>query len=541
MKHVVSWLFWISCYATITPILSFQGVNTGKNIRIRQNHRQSSKCLQGHTICFAGRRNGNTAVESKKIVVGETIGSGSYGIVHKLTYEKNDEDSEKQFIGKRPWKEQELQKEENPKDRATRCLYYWEVEAHCFSKLPPHPQLPSYFGARDDWMVFGLIGNNDGTPAPTLNDLMKMDADQPQELQHVGKALGCNSYAETLDKALESLLTVLQHVHQNQIVHRDIKPSNLLIHDGKFILMDFGSAADLEPTGVLKKRKGLESGSRVAVSPIYCAPEVFIELNNAPTSFDIFSTGLLFCQLLFSYLDERTDAGFHQQLQDTNWDINVWLSNELGSKLRPGGLDHSLEYLAERRGLWTLVEEMLAKDPSKRPTAKQAIRRLQKILQDDGPEDCPFFTMVIESMDTCPMPMISRPLHYVATFSRKQSLGLLLSELDDEEDNPEWVEATKFAQAGQVFIKEIVEGGQAAELGEVCEVGDQLIGIGELPLAGGGFEKAVEMVGFTISAKAMRPQVLHLTLLFQPTTASRSTEEFQECETAFRPHLRQVQ
>ena len=342
-------------------------------------------------------------------------------------------------------------------------------------------------------MVFGLVGD-DGKPAPTLSNLMALDGDKPQELDNIGKALGCSNYAETLDKALKSMLTVLDHIHEHKIVHRDIKPANLLVHDGTFLLLDFGSAADLEPLpGLIKRRRGLENGNRVAISPIYCAPEVFIDIYNAPTAFDIFSTALLFCQLLFSYLDYRTDTGFHQQLEDTNWDLNTWLSNELGSKLRPGGLDHSLEYLAERPGLWTLIEKMLNKDPTRRPSAKQALKRLQSILDGDGPEDGPFFSMVIESMETCPIPTISRPLHYVATFSRKESLGLVLSEIDEEDDNPEWVEATKNSQPGEVYVKEIVPNGQAAELG-IFEVGDQLKGIGELPFYGGGFEKAVEMV-----------------------------------------------
>jgi len=445
------------------------------------------------SLYLTRRNNGDSGTFfGRKVVVGEEIGNGSYGTVHTLTCDDDKNKGTETFIGKRPWKQGDFSKEENPRKRAARCLYYWQVEDHCFSKLPPHPQLPPYVGVEDDWMVFRLVGE-DKTPAPTLSDLMKMDGDNPQDLKNIGKALGCKSYHETLDKSLESILTVLDHIHEHKIVHRDIKPGNLLVHDGIFLLMDFGSAADLEPIGLLSQRRGLEDGNRVAVSPIYCAPEVFIDIYDAPTAFDIFSTGLLFSQLLFSYLDERTDAGFHQQLQDANWDLNTWLSNELGSKLRPGGLDHSLEYLGERRGLWALLEQMLSKDPVRRPSAKQAIKRLHNILQGDGPEDGPFFSMVVESMETCPIPTISRPLHYVATFSRKQSLGLVLSEIDDEEDDPEWVEATKFAQVGEVFVKNVVEGSQAEELG-IFEIGDQLQGVGELPFAGGGFEKAVEML-----------------------------------------------
>ena len=56
-----------------------------------------------------------------------------------------------------------------------------------------------------------------------------------------------------------------------------------------------------------------------------------------------------------------------------------------------------------------------------------------------------------------------------------------------------WKEATKGAVEGEVFVKEIIEGGQADELG-IFEVGDRLQGIGELPFYDGGFEKALRMV-----------------------------------------------
>jgi hypothetical protein len=46
---------------------------------------------------------------------------------------------------------------------------------------------------------------------------------------------------------------------------------------------------------------------------------------------------------------------------------------------------------------------------------------------------------------------------------------------------------------GEVFVNEVVPGGQADELG-IFEVRDQLQGIGELTFTKGGFEKAVEMV-----------------------------------------------
>ena len=481
------------------------------------------------------------------------IGSGSYGTVYTLESTKF-QHQQTTFIGKRPWRQEELLQrkvEESEKDgtctkairsklskemkeRAERCLYYWRVEKHCFEKLSPHPQLPPYLGTtkctikgtdskkntEDEWMVFGLVGRISEKiplPAPSLQDLMKMDIKKStsgnHELHNVADALGSDCFEDALDTILPSLLTILGHVHKHKIVHRDLKPGNLLIHDSNVVLLDFGSAADLEPKnkGWNKHRVGLENGNRVAVSPVYAAPEMFIDLHEAPTSFDIFSAGLIFCQLMFGYLEERVDAGFRQQLvDDADCDLNIWLNNELASKLRPVGLDQAIDYLRERPGLWELLADMLAKQPAKRPTAQKALSRWQDIKakqeeesNDYGTTQQSFFNMVVEALETCEIPSVSRPLHFVSTFSRSKSLGLILSEKENGDDNDDefesdnvsslWKEATKEAFPGEVFIKGIVPNGQADSLG-IFEIGDRLSGIGELSFIDGGFERVVEML-----------------------------------------------
>jgi serine/threonine protein phosphatase PrpC/serine/threonine protein kinase len=507
------------------------------------------------------------------LCIGKNIGAGSYGTVH-LLQSKTKQQSTSNFVGKRPWRYEELllrkrekaaeaEEEENDdvvamEERAVRCMYYWRVEQHCFTKLPPHPQLPLFLGTsttrndkeKDDneWMVFRFVGEiqqessgdemiETPVPAQTLQDLMRMELKEStlakHELRNIAEALDTTSYEETLDTILPSLLVVLQHIHKNKIVHRDIKPANLLVHDNNLLLMDFGSAADLEPSsssltrsnGLMssllssqKQRVGLESGNRVAVSPVYAAPEVFIDIHDAPTSFDIFSSGLIFCQLLFGYLEERVDAGFRQQLvEDADCDLNVWLNNELSSKLRPAGLDQALDYLIERKGLWDLLAEMLSKEPRNRPSARKALQRwhdIQSYREGGNDEneninannDHSFFSLVVEALETCEIPSISRPLHFVSTFSRSRSLGLVLSEKDEDADDSDndsdnyneenqilWKAATKDSFPGEVFVKDIVTDGQADELG-IFEIGDRLSGIGELPFIDGGFEKAVGML-----------------------------------------------
>jgi len=87
----------------------------------------------------------------------------------------------------------------------------------------------------------------------------------------------------------------------------------------------------------------------------------------------------------------------------------------------------------------------------------------------------------------------------VATFDRKKPLGLILGEADaettemDRASLEQWKQAVVDAAPGDVFVQGIVPESQAAEIG-VFAVGDRLQGVGELPLYGGGFEKAVEMV-----------------------------------------------
>ena len=97
-------------------------------------------------------------------------------------------------------------------------------------------------------------------------------------------------------------------------------------NNNQVILIDFGSAADLDPISGgspfsfpfspgSKKYVGLDlNEQKVAVSPLYCAPEIFIDPQKAPLAFDLSSCGLLFCQFIFSCLDDRSDAGFRQQL-----------------------------------------------------------------------------------------------------------------------------------------------------------------------------------------------------------------------------------
>lgn len=310
------------------------------------------------------------------------------------------------------------------------------------------------------------------------------------------------------------------------------------------LLIDFGSAADLDPSSPTPKQQNNAAGNiftnavaglqqqqkcRVgfdegiaAISPIYSAPETFIKLDENPLTFDVFSAALVICQLLFNLLDERTDAGFTQQLREADYNLDTWLENSLRAKLRPVGFDDALEYLGERRGLWALMKQMLQPDPLNRIPSSMALKYLNGILalkrgEADWSDETiarvaqeeSYFESVIDSFERCSVSYGDglddsrpRPLHFLASFRAGFPAGLVLAEASDNDDDisdmsdeakEKWKEATKYVYPGEVFVKGWNTNGQADKLG-IFEVGDRLRGVGELPFTNAGFESAVDLV-----------------------------------------------
>jgi serine/threonine protein kinase len=326
------------------------------------------------------------------------------------------------------------------------------------------------------------------------------------------------------------------------------------------ILIDFGSAADMDPVSgsgnQVLAAMGLGNGGRVgldtstvAISPIYAAPEVFVKWDREPLTFDVFSAALIYCQLLFNLLDDRTDAAFRQQLEDAKYDLDAWLARELASTVRSAGFEDGLQYVAERPGLWGLLKRMLHPHPEKRQSSRGSLRRFKKIMNgyENPEEDGFYFQDVIEASEECEIPddfdgpspvpsssgvqesmpsamtegalVMPRPLHFVATFDRANSLGLLLSEAGaddeeleemDDESKELWKVATASAKPSDVFVRGVVEGGQADSM-NLYDVGDRLVGVGEIPIGNGGFEKVVKLVSCCLSRHVL---YVRLSLLY---------------------------
>mmetsp|Transcript_24233 Transcript_24233/g.35608 ORF Transcript_24233/g.35608 Transcript_24233/m.35608 type:complete len:406 (-) Transcript_24233:84-1301(-) len=149
-------------------------------------------------------------------------------------------------------------------------------------------------------------------------------------------------------KVLKSILEAVAYCHEEGITHRDLKPENFLFQteaeDSPIKIIDFGLAT--QETGVLTSRVG---------TAYYIAPEVL--KRRYTQSCDIWSVGVIAYILLCGY------PPFHG---DTN--------KEIFRRLKIGKFDFPKKDWDDISfGAMHFVCYLLQQDPSKRPSAEQAL------------------------------------------------------------------------------------------------------------------------------------------------------------------------
>jgi len=151
-------------------------------------------------------------------------------------------------------------------------LFY--EEAKQLEKLGKHPQIPELYGYCEQENRLYLIQEYvDGENL--LDELDRTGVFNEAKIRQV----------------LADLLSVLQFLHEHQVIHRDIKPENIMRRqsDQKLVLIDFGAVKQTTATSL--QRTGTTIGSLA-----YQAPEQ--GLGKAVFSSDLYSLGVSCLQLL---------------------------------------------------------------------------------------------------------------------------------------------------------------------------------------------------------------------------------------------------
>ncbi|HZZ77507.1 MAG TPA: serine/threonine-protein kinase [Gemmataceae bacterium] len=157
------------------------------------------------------------------------------------------------------------------------------------------------------------------------------------------------------------LCAALQHAHDRGIIHRDLKPSNLMIlKDGTVKLTDFGIAKDADVTA-------LTAANSTVGTAAYMSPEQCRGLRDITHKTDLYSMGIMFYELL---------TGRKPFVGETPMEVFLQHANRTDYK-RPAEIVMEVP-------IWmnTLVDQLMEKEPAKRPLNAKAVADSLKLIKD---------------------------------------------------------------------------------------------------------------------------------------------------------------
>ncbi|GAB5402637.1 MAG: serine/threonine-protein kinase [Aureliella sp.] len=206
-----------------------------------------------------------------------------------------------------------------------------------------HPNIIKYFGGgRDHGQLFYAMEVLDGGNVRDLLD-----------------RYGALSWREVATIARQ-ICSALQHAHNHGIIHRDLKPSNLFVMStGTAKLGDFGIARDVNSADITSQ--GLTVGTHA-----YMSPEQIRGESDVTGQADLYSLG---CVLFEMLAGQRAFPG-------TNF-ANLFEQHLFRDPPK------ITEYVADLPAeMAETVDQLLAKDPSKRPFNARSVQAVMLRLID---------------------------------------------------------------------------------------------------------------------------------------------------------------
>ncbi|MGW4916252.1 methylation-associated defense system protein kinase MAD6 [Streptomyces albidoflavus] len=213
------------------------------------------------------------------------------------------------------------------------------IAYEALGKLPPHPHIVGVrdFFALDDESAYVTV--YDDVPGHALRLHLGDGADDPLT-------------ADAKLRTIRHILLGLAHAHSRRIAHRELSPSTVLItQDGRAVLTGFDYAKTAQQRGHTVMHQ-----ARAAAETAYLAPECHADPTRMLEPADIYAVGVIGFELLtghvpFSSATEQASA-----------------SGRLpASELEAAGVRTELAH-------W--LQTLCATNPRERPTAVEALRRL---------------------------------------------------------------------------------------------------------------------------------------------------------------------
>ncbi|QSZ35975.1 hypothetical protein DSL72_007097 [Monilinia vaccinii-corymbosi] len=318
------------------------------------------------------------------------LGSGSYGLVQRVTYGAVTM-ARKHVVPRSGITIEKLREEANAMEELAHKHILKLVGTYTWKRK--HLYLLLYPAATCDLSTF--LDDIDGIRSDTcadrddamkrlsalgLKDIGKID-DLCMLRRPASPHSDCSIHIKRTETALGFLQQImgciteaLAFVHEKGIRHRDLKPKNILLSTGRVYLADFGIARDVKECddSITCGRCGTAS---------WIAPEVYDGEYHYMSRADVFSLGCIFLNIAtILYGDSSELATFDEVMKEKEWPKKYEMLSDHLNKLRNKAIRAALadeeEPNFDAKNILGLVEKMLLYDAEQRPTVKEVNERL---------------------------------------------------------------------------------------------------------------------------------------------------------------------